>query len=120
MRLGGAQRRGRFVHQQDSRVVDERPGDFDELLLADRERLYECLWIQHLTESVQRVACGLGLCVAVHGAPGSNSFPTQKQVVGHRQVRKELEFLMNDADAAIGRIASRSELDVGAVETKAT
>ena len=120
VRLGGAQRRCRLVHQQDSRVVDERPGDFDELLLADRERFDECLGIQLLTESAQHVARGLGLCGAVHRSPGSDSFPTEKQVVRYRQVWKELEFLMNDADAAIGRIASRSELDVGTVETKAT
>ena len=100
--------------------MDERPRDFHELLLADGQRLDECLGIQLLTESAQHVAGGLGLGGAVHCSPGSHSFPTQKQVVRHRQVWTELELLMNDADAAIGRVASRSELDVGTVETKAT
>ena len=96
--------------------MDERPGNLDELLLADGQRLDESFVIHHLPQSDHDVARARALGSPVERSPRGEPFAAQEQVVRHREGRNELQLLVNDGDAAIRRITRGPQDGIDTVE----
>ena len=100
--LGLGERRGRLVHHQDARVLRQRLGDFDHLLLRDAERVHERVSISTPSISSRR---------ALRGASGGDRWyrerprlAAEKDVLREAEVGNEREFLEDDRDAEPPRV----------------
>src|SRR5262245_18240505 len=84
--LRRGQRGRRLVHHQDTRVVDDRTRDFNDLLLPERQGRYPSVECEALTEALEHGRRGLALGGAVDRSPSSSLLPADKEVVLDRQV----------------------------------
>ncbi len=113
--LGGAQRRGRLVHDEDAGVHGERAGDLDDLLLAEPQVLDQRHRVDVLLEFGHQGA-GLTGLLGVVDAGRRAQLPAHEDVVAHAEVGCEAQLLVDDRDAAVPRIGGRRERDGAAVE----
>ena len=106
---------GRLVHDQDAAVHRQGAGDFHDLLLAkaqllDRGQRVD-LFLQPLHQDL-----GLTLFLGEIDAGGAHDLPPHEDVVAHRQIGGEAQFLVDDRDAAIARLGRIGEGDRLAVQ----
>ncbi len=74
------QGRGRLVHDEDAHVLEEHPGDLDELLLADRQLADEHVGVEVLLRAVARASAVRRRCAAwsTNRRPGRSSRPAKR------------------------------------------
>ena len=100
---------GGLVHDDDVRLERQRLGDFHHLLGADAEITDPGLG--RLTD-LQPIQQYLGVGVEpgpVDFAEGIDRLATEKNVLGNGQLVQQVQFLMNDADTGLLRVARTLE-----------
>jgi hypothetical protein len=91
----------RFVHDEDARFQGQGPGDLDELLLPDRQA-----GNGSARRAIQAEAAGDDLGVGIDARIDQSKrtaparFAAQEDVPGHVEVLGEVQFLVNENDAA--------------------
>ena len=98
--LGLAQRGGRFVHDDDLGFTRDCLGDFDHLLLGHRQVAHDGRRAHGQTQVVQD-RLGLVLALATVDKDRRPRLPSDEDVLHHRQVGHEVEFLIDDGDAQL-------------------
>ena len=108
-------RRRGLVHDEDASVRAQRLGDFDELLLADRKRAHDRLWIDIEADHVEILPR-----LAIDGRPVDEAeaigLAAEKNIGADREIVGQIEFLMDQRDAELERLRNRSELHRLAVD----
>ncbi len=116
--LHRAQRRGGLVHDQDPHVLDEGPGDLDDLLQAQGQPPHERAGIDGLFQPGEGLRDTPLLEPPVHDHAVAGALPRHEDVVGDAQVREEAQLLVDDPDAqgrgVPGRVGARSARRPGA------
>ena len=107
--LGRAERGRRLVHDQHARVLRERTGDLDDLLLAEPQ-LADVVRGSIGSSRRSSSAVAVSRCDAVvdHDA-AADLLAGHEQVVRDAQVREQAELLVDDHDAAVRRVARRAQ-----------
>ena len=101
--LGGAEGRGRLVHDQDARLDRQRAGDLDDLLLAEAQVLDRRHGVDVLFQ-LRHEGGGLARLLGVVDAGRAGDLAAHEDVVAHAHVRREAELLVDDGDAAVPRV----------------
>ena len=114
--LGRRQRRGRLVKNDDAGARKQHARKLDKLLDADRQLAQHDLGIELEAQLLELLARALGHGRPVDGAQPVDGLNTQIDVLGHRQLRHDAQFLMHHADAVPQRIAGGMEMHRLAVE----
>ena len=114
--LRGAQGRGRLVHDQDAGILGHRLGDLDELLLADPQILHHGAGIDAGLQALHQGAGLPFLLLVVDAARGAHDLAGDEDILGHRQVAEQVEFLEHHADAVRDGIGRARKLHGLAVE----
>ena len=96
--LGGRQRGGGLVHDEDAGLLDQRPRDLDELLLPQPQVADEGVGIDGLLQTLQDRPGDVPLLPLGH-APCAGDLPAQEDVVDDGQVGAEVELLVDDGHA---------------------
>src|SRR5450759_299442 len=105
LRVGQGGRR--LVHDQDGRVVAERLRDLDHLLLGDRQRANPLAWVEVQMEIVEELAC-LGIERTFVEEEPTARLAANEDVLGHREVVHEVQFLVDHADPqGLGGVGAR-------------
>ncbi len=115
--LAIGQRRGRLVHHQDARVLRQRLGDLDDLLVGDAELVHEPVADRCRSRCWRARAAGLaphGRAVDRAGKPAAR-LAAEEDVLRDAQIGDEREFLEDDRDAELARIVGTADLDALAV-----
>ena len=95
------QGRGRLVHDDDARLVDQRPADGGQLLVRHRQPLDVGVEVQREAELADdRLGRGAGAARGVQ-PPAVGDSRGEDDVLGHGEVREEREVLVDDLDAAL-------------------
>ena len=109
------QRRGRLVEYEDSRLAEERLGNLDHLLAAERQlldrhvgRLGEADEVADLAHLAQQ-----RIVVDQSHAPRIGAEP---DILGDRQARRQAQLLLDHRDAASARVGGRKVMDGLAVD----
>ena len=100
---------GRLVEDQQLGLVDQRLGDLDHLLVGDRQVPKPAICGSMSTPSLRsRSRCVAGACA--YGRQGRSGCAARgrEDVLGHRQMRKQHEFLIDDVDAGALGVGGRS------------
>ena len=113
-----AQRRSRLVHDQDARVARHRLGDLDQLLLADHQVVDHRARIDAGLQPLHQRR-GLPFLLAVIDVAMAHDFAAGEDVLRHREVAEQVQFLEHHADAVRHRIGGVEEDDWLAVEQDA-
>ena len=101
LRVQSGQAAGWLIHDQDTRLAHQRTGDLDQLLLRDRQRAYWGIERQiRLPDFLQRA---LGQATTLAPAQPSHRLrlSAKQHVLLHRQIRREVQFLINHRDPAV-------------------
>ena len=113
--LVGVEAGGRLVEHQNPRVLFERAGDRDQLLNRDRIGAERALDVDVDIEPREPLARD-----GARLAPGNQAEPArlaaEREVLGHRHGRDEIDFLVDRADAHRARLAGRADIDGAAVD----
>ena len=120
LHLGAAQRRAGLVHDEHAHLGGQRLGDLDDLLFADAQVVDQFRRVDGMIEAGEELARQLRLTRAVDIDAEAGRRVGQQQVFRDREVRAEVQFLENDADAVAGGVAHRTEADRLAIEQDAT
>ena len=100
---------GRLVEDEDAHVARQRLGDFDHLLVGDAEVAGARARVDVVAERLQQFAGFLVQCFPVNErTPLTEVF--QENVLGHRQVWRQRQLLVHDADAAFLTLLRRGEV----------
>ena len=104
------QRRRRFVHDEDARVLRERLGDLHHLLLRDAELVDERARVEIQAERVEQ-APGLGVHPPVIDGAGQPAagLAAEIDVLRDVEIRDERELLEDDGDAQLAGVGGRSQ-----------
>src|SRR5690606_41030893 len=102
--IGGAERGGGLVHDQDAGVGGECPRDLDDLLLPQPQVTHDGLGCDRLLQPGQQLAGELVLPGVVDATPGSAQFPAEEDVVPDAEVVTEVQLLVDDGDAPVHRV----------------
>ncbi len=104
------QHRGRLVHDQELRVLQQAAHDFDALALADGERV-------HVTARVERQAVGLGHFDDPRSerAQIARIIHAERDVLEHGHRLEQREMLEHHADAEAARLLRAGDRDLAAV-----
>ena len=101
--LARGQGRGRLVQHQDLRLGVQRARDLDQLLLGDRQLADDGLGLERRPQPLQHRPAAGGHGLAVDQAAAVD-LVAQMDVLGHGQVRRQAQLLVDDGDAgALGR-----------------
>ena len=113
--LGGRQRAGGFVHDQDAAVHRQGTGDFHDLLLAKAQLLD---WRGGVDVFFQLGHQGADLAVFFGEIDAGRALDlaAHEDVVAHRQVGGQRQFLVDDGNAAVARIIGIGKADRLAVQ----
>jgi hypothetical protein len=114
-RLALVQRRVRLVEDQQTRFLEQDPGQLDELPLTDRKPAHGNVGIDLETHALQhRYRAGR------HRVPGydttTHGGSAHEQVREDRAMREEAQLLVHDPDAPLARRSGRPERQCLAVE----
>ena len=102
--LGRGQRRRRLVHDDDPRLAGQRAGDLHQLLLRDAEPANQRAWRNgeaDAGEQPARLAVQRG---AAYPAEPAARQMAEEDVLGHRTLGDEAEFLVDHDDPGIQRV----------------
>ena len=111
------QRTGRLVHDDEPRVLRERPGDLDHLLLRQRKFVQAGFWRDVQAEAAQERHALRAHPAAIDQPQGAapEPFAAHEDVGGHVQIIQDVEFLVDETDAQperIGRAANGHRITV--------
>ena len=109
-------RRGRLVEDDDAGAGEQHAGDLDQLLQADRKVAEPRERVDVDAEPLQLLAGFADHPPPLHQAEPVGGLRAEKHVLGHRQVRRDAEFLMHHGDAGCARVAHRSKPGLPAVQ----
>ena len=114
--LALAQGGRRLVHDEDARLVGQRPCDLDHLLLREPEAAHAGIGIQRYTQIGE-----YSRCLTPHPRPVEHAGPpgrglAQEDVLRHGEVWNETELLIDRADAELSRPVRIAEIGRTAVE----
>ena len=99
-------RGGRLVHDDHAGLERERLGDFDDLLCADAQPSDGCTRVDVELQVVAAAIAASRLHPSiVDEAERRDGLAAQKDVLGHAEVRDQVQFLMDDGDPGV--LASR-------------
>ena len=110
--LGVVQRGGRLIHDEDARFVGQRLGNLDHLLARDGERADHNLGVELEIHGAED-----GFRLRIEGAFVEQQptqlarFAANEDVLRGGQVAHQREFLMNDGNALIERLARAAHFD---------
>ena len=96
LRLG--ERRRGLVHDEHFRFERQRLGDLHHLALRHRQRAHDRLRVDVHAQALQ-AAAGLGVQAGPVDEPAGVRLAGEEDVLGHRQVRHEVQLLVNHRDA---------------------
>jgi hypothetical protein len=113
--FGGAQRRGRFVHDEDAGVERDGAGDLDKLLLADRQVFRQRIGGNAGFEAVQKFVGLLHLRLVVDAAQAAGDLAGGKDVFGDGEIAEQVQLLEDDADAVAHRVGRAVEVNALAI-----
>ncbi len=105
-----AERRRRFVHDDDARVDRQRPRDGDQMLRRDAEVAQLQVRVQLCPDPVQQIDRALAHRGPVDQAEATAWRMAQIDVLGHRQVVEQHGFLVDRRDAGARRRIGRGEV----------
>ena len=108
--LGVAQGRGWLIHDQDANILRQRPGNFDDLLLADAQVADRGIRLDILFQPPHELASVFFLGFPVDGH-ATGDFTRQVDVFNHAQVRAQGHFLEDDADPLRGCLPDVVQVD---------
>ena len=114
--FGSRQCRGRLVENEDAGIERDRLGDFDQLLLANRQVLDHCFGADAGIELVEELVGFLNLRLVVDATKTPGNLAGGENVFGDREVAEQVEFLEHHADAVLLGVGWRVELDFLAFE----
>ena len=103
--LARRQRGGRLIQHQHPRLQRQRLGDLNELLLRHAQLLHRAIEIDSHRQPLEN---GLGLAPhrpPIQQAPAVPDLPVEEDVVDGAHVGNQREFLKNNADAGLDRLA---------------
>ena len=106
------ERGGRLVEQDDRRLLRERPGDDDALLLAARERPEPPLDEREQIEPRERAGRRVAIAGALLRERAEMRRAAEEDVLGDRHPRRRRRLLRNDRDEA-SRARDARELERG-------
>ena len=96
--FGIGQRIGRFIHNDDFRFKAQHFGDLHHLLIANRQIAHQLLAVKAEIQLCQQLV-GFGIhLLPVDFAKTVNKFATKEDVLGNRQLRDQVQFLVDDTD----------------------
>ena len=108
--LVGVEAGGRLVEHQNPRVVFERARDRDQLLNRDRIRAERAFGVDVDTEPREPLARD-----GARRAPGNQAetarLAAEREVLGHRHGRDQIDFLVDRAHAHRARLTGRADID---------
>ena len=97
-RFGISERIRGFIHNDDSGFEAQYLGDFDHLLIADREFAHQPVAFEAQVKSgKQNIRFGIHL-FPVDFAKAIYKLTPQKDILGNRELWDQVQFLVNDAD----------------------
>ena len=106
--LALGERTRRLVHDDDARVLRQRLGDFDHLLLGERQRAHESgRWRNVEAEALQvHLALGVHLAALVQQPQraGPERLAPEEDVRGDIEIVQNVEFLVDEPDAQRQRV----------------
>ena len=105
----------RFVHHDDARVARQRFRDFDELLLADRQPRHRNIE-RNLETQLAEHACRQFARRAFVEQTAAHRLGTERDVLRGRQLRHEVELLIDHPDAEPFGAARRVDMHLAAVD----
>jgi hypothetical protein len=108
--LGVGQGGGRLIHDDQPRIERERLGDLDHLLFGDGEGADDGAGIQLHAQLVEQLP-GLPAKLAPTDHLARVRFPADEDILFNREIRHEIELLVDDGDAKILRLARTMEDD---------
>ena len=115
LRFGLGQSRRRLVEDQDTAIECQRLGDFDDLLLRNRQVSGPAGGID-ITDFPQHNCRPLFEIAIVHEPGAALARLRHKHVLGDRNLRAERDFLMHETDAKPVRRIGRGYLDRFAIQ----
>ncbi len=118
-RLRFGQRRGRLVHDQDRGIHREGLGDLDHLLLGHRQRLHQSVRADVHPQPVE-ASLRIRAQPCPVDEPAAPGLACQVDVFRHRQVRDQVQFLVDDDDSQPLGHLGRGELHRIAAEGDAS
>ncbi len=113
--LAIAQRRGRLVHDEDTRVQAQRLGDLDELALADPQAFDGPVGVDIQPQLRHQRLGRRAHRSPVQGAQPCLVLAPEEDVLVHRQLGDQVQFLVDHRDAAVlglARVVKRDRLPV--------
>ena len=102
---------GRFIQDQDTGVVRQRLGDFDDLLLADAQLVQHGIRVDRLFQPLHQRAGGSRLLAGVDVDAKAGGGAAKKDIFDDGHVGKQVQVLKHDADASGDSIGVGPELD---------
>ncbi|SAL88727.1 hypothetical protein AWB68_08874 [Caballeronia choica] len=93
------ERRGRLVHHEDAGPGMHGPRDLDQLLFGDRQVAHQRMRLERRAEALQHFLAAAFHRGAVDEAHRAAQLAPGVDVLGHRQVRREAQFLVDHRDA---------------------
>ncbi len=116
LHLRRRERRSRLVEDDDAGARRQHAGDLDQLLQADRQVAEPGIGIgvdAKFGELFTRLARH---APPLHDAEAVGRLRPEKDVLGHRQIGHDAEFLMHHGDTGRARVADRSKPGLPAIE----
>ena len=105
LHLRRRERRGWLIEDDDARAGRQNAGDLDQLLQADRQVAEPGERIDVDAESGELFTGFARHSPPLHEAEAIGRLRPEKHVLGHRQIRRDAEFLMDHGDAGRARVA---------------
>src|SRR5438093_1325328 len=96
--------RGWFVHHDKLGVRGERLGDLHQLLLGDREGTHSPTRIDGQPQAGEQPSGTRVHLIPVHQTRRAAWFAAQENVLGHRERRDLIQFLVDDRDPQLARL----------------
>ncbi len=109
--LGRLQGRGGLVEHEDLRVVEQRPGDLDQLLLAEPQLLQRPVQVDVKADRLEHRCRLAAHRAAIEGDTPGQRLAAEEEVLEDVQVGEEGQLLRDDRDPMVGRLAGVGEGD---------
>ena len=117
--LAIGQRRRRLVHDEDARVLRQRLGNLDHLLLRDAELVHERAGIEVEAERVEQPPrVGVHAPMIDGAGKAATRLAAEEDVLRDVEVRDERELLEDDRDARARRASAGERSCTGAPSTR--
>jgi hypothetical protein len=111
LRIGFRKAGGRFVKDQQTRLTNQAFANLDQLLLPDGHVAHDDVWVEMQVEFPENLCRLLLEPFPVHEGASCPRFHPQEDVLRDREVRREIQFVVNDGNS--GRLRLRR---IGAVK----